>query len=101
SEFYSLTGLRTCSKSEVQTSRLDDLLGGIPAVDFLKLDIQGFELRALQGAERVLARTAMIQCETEFVPIYYGQPLFAQVEMHLRAHGFEFLDFHAPRYRAP
>lgn len=36
--------------------RLDDLLAPRPAVDFLKLDLQGGELAALQGAEATLAR---------------------------------------------
>jgi FkbM family methyltransferase len=101
SSFMSLTALRTNSRQQVRTSRLDDLLGDIRAVDFLKMDIQGFELAALQGARSVLGRTAVVQCETEFVPIYSGQPLFSEIEVHLRAQGFDFLDFHAPAYRAP
>jgi FkbM family methyltransferase len=101
SSFMSLTALRTNSRQQVRTSRLDDLLRDIPAVDFLKMDIQGFELAALQGAREVLGRTAVVQCETEFVPIYSGQPLFSEIEIHLRGQGFDFLDFHAPAYRAP
>jgi FkbM family methyltransferase len=101
SSFMSLTALRTTGKQQIQTSKLDNLLGDVAAVDFLKLDIQGFELNALKGGEAVLARTAMVQCETEFIPIYTGQPLFAEVELHLRGRGFAFLDFHRPAYRAP
>jgi len=99
--FMSLAGLRTQSVRRVRTERLDDLLANLPAIDFLKLDIQGFELSALRGAPAVLARTAMIQCETEFAPIYASQPLFSDVELHLRGQGFQFLDFHAPAHRAP
>jgi FkbM family methyltransferase len=101
SGFMSLAALRTCGSQKVRTSPLDELLRGVPAVDFLKLDIQGFELAALKGANAVLARTAVVQCETEFVPIYLGQPLFSEVEIHMRSRCFEFLDFHAPAYRAP
>ena len=99
--FMSLAGLRTQSVRRVRTELLDDLLAELPAIDFLKLDIQGFELSALRGAQAVLARTAMIQCEAEFAPIYAGQPLFSDIELHLRGQGFQFLDFHAPAHRAP
>jgi FkbM family methyltransferase len=101
SGFMSLANLRTTGRQQVKTSKLDDVLGDVPAVDFLKLDIQGFELNALQGAGTILERTAMVQCETEFVPIYSGQPLFAEVEQYLRGCRFAFLDFHLPAYRAP
>ncbi len=101
SEFISLAGLRTIAEQKVMTSELDELLGDLASVDLLKLDIQGFELTALKGSRAVLARTAVIQCETEFIPVYSGQPLFSEIEMHLREHGFGFLDFHAPAYRAP
>ena len=101
SSFMSLTALRTVCTRQVLTSKLDDLLCDIRTVDFLKLDIQGFELEALKAAEAVLSRTAMVQCETEFIEIYRDQPLFSDVEIYLRERGFAFLDFHAPAYRAP
>ncbi len=99
--FTSLAGLRTIASSRVRTERLDDLLGHVPAVDFLKLDIQGAELAALQGAASVLARTAMIQCEVEFAPIYQGQPLFSEVELFLRRAGFMLIDLVTEARRAP
>lgn len=44
--------------------RLDDLLAPRPAVDFLKLDLQGGELSALQGAQATLARhQPVVICE--------------------------------------
>lgn len=88
-----LSHLRTARTEQVQTSRLDDVLLDTAGVDFLKLDIQGFELPALQHAGAVLARTAVIHCEVSFAPIYAGQALFSEVETLLRAQGFHFLDF--------
>jgi FkbM family methyltransferase len=99
--FMSLAGLRTERTYEVSTTPLDALLADLPAIDFLKLDIQGFELAALRGAAAVLSRTAMVQCEAEFAPIYAGQPLFSEIELHMRGAGFDFIDFHRPAYRAP
>ena len=80
---------RVVKTSTVQTSRLDD----IPAtagVDFLKLDVQGGELLVLQGAEARLKDALVIHTEIEFVPLYKGQPLFADIDTFLRARGFAF-----------
>jgi FkbM family methyltransferase len=99
--FVSLAGLRTVATSRVRTTTLDALFAADAAVDFLKLDIQGFELAALRGAVAMLPRVAMIQSEVEFTPIYSGQPLFSELELFLRGNGFDFLDFHAPARRAP
>ena len=99
--FASLAGLRTVARSPVRTTTLDTLFAAGEPVDFLKLDIQGFELAALRGAVSLLPRVAMIQSEVEFAPIYAGQPLFSELELFLREHGFDFLDFHNPARRAP
>src|SRR5581483_11069677 len=63
------------------------------SIDFLKLDIQGFELHALEGALDTLQRTAVVHCEVEFTPIYSRQPLFYQVHDFLAKHDFVFIDY--------
>jgi len=88
-----LRDLRTVRIEQVRTSKLDEVLADVPTVDFLKLDIQGFELPALHGAIEVLRRTNVVHCEVEFAPIYEGQALFSEVERFLRERGFEFIDF--------
>lgn len=92
-DLVDLSQLRTEKTVEVETSRLDEVLADAAQVDFLKLDIQGFELPALQHAGAVLARTNVVHCEVSFAPIYQGQALFSEVETLLRAQGFYFLDF--------
>jgi FkbM family methyltransferase len=88
-----LDHLRTLRTERVATSRLDDALAELGPVDFLKLDIQGFEYPVLRHAPQVLARTNVIHCEVAFAPIYAGQALFSEVEQLLRGAGFELLDF--------
>ena len=87
---------------EVSTVRLDDIeeLGDI---DFLKLDAQGGELDVLIGADRVLDDTLVIFTEVEFVEMYKGQPLFGDIDRHLRNKGFRFNGFNgfATRPYAP
>jgi len=88
-----LSHLRTVRKVDVSTSRLDDVLSSVGAVDFLKLDIQGFEMPVLQHAAAVLQRTNVVHCEVSFMPIYDQQALFSEVETLLRDAGFYLLDF--------
>jgi FkbM family methyltransferase len=87
-----LDSLKTIRTQTVKTERLDVLLATLRDIDFLKLDIQGFELAALRGAESILERTNVIHCEVEFTDIYAGQPLFSEVELYLRERGFELID---------
>jgi hypothetical protein len=57
------------------------------------LDVQGAELMILEQAQEVLKSVAVIQCKVEFVELYKGQPLMADVDTFLRSHGFCFLRF--------
>jgi FkbM family methyltransferase len=91
--FVELSGLQTLETAKVQTSALDDVLAGESRIDLLKLDIQGFELSALQHARQVLQRTAVVHCEVFFIEMYKGQALFSEVEIYLRSQGFCFVDF--------
>ncbi len=61
---------------------------GISKIDFLKLDTQGSELDILVGAEEVLRSVRALEVEVEFNPIYIDQPLFADVDIHLRKRGY-------------
>lgn len=87
-----LRELRTIKTVDVQTRALDDVLSDVAYVDLLKLDIQGFELAALRGAESLLGRTNVVHVEVEFVPMYVGAPPFGEIDTYLRKQRFEFID---------
>lgn len=74
----------------VSVVRLDDLIaaGTIRPPDLIKLDVQGFELAALRGAESALRSTRAIICEVSTQQFYAGQALFGDVLSHLEARGF-------------
>ncbi len=66
------------------------------AVDFVKMDIQGAELDVLQGGSNVLSSVLALVVEVEFVPLYKGQPLYGDIDAHLRERDFmlhKFLGF--------
>ena len=74
-------------KERIKTLRLDD----IPEVrdtHYLKMDVQGFEITVLQNAPKVLENAVAVQTETNFIPLYKGQPLFAEIDQQLREAGF-------------
>jgi FkbM family methyltransferase len=77
---------------EVATKRLDDIPEAAGA-DYLKLDLQGGELGALQGATRLLEDVLVIHLEVQFVPFYKNQPLLAELDQVLRRAGFYFHRF--------
>jgi FkbM family methyltransferase len=98
--FKALSQLRTVETLPVETITLDAALEreGARLVDFLKLDIQGAELKALQGAEETLKRVAVVHCEVEFSPIYEGQPLFPEILRFLNERGSDLIDLFPSRY---
>lgn len=83
----------------VETTRLDDI-PDIRDVDFIKMDVQGSELAVLEHGRRVLADTLLVQVEVEFVELYRGQPMFADVDRFLRSQGFQFHAFNGLAGRA-
>jgi FkbM family methyltransferase len=54
----------------------------------LKLDVQGFELEALRGAERSLSKLAGVEAELSLAPLYEAAPTYREVIDHLEATGF-------------
>jgi FkbM family methyltransferase len=83
-------GTDTVGRESVEVKPLDRLLEGVELARpvLLKLDVQGFELEALRGAEEVLASVDTVLTECSFVPFYSGQALFDEVRDFLDERGF-------------
>jgi FkbM family methyltransferase len=54
----------------------------------LKIDVQGFELPALNGCAGLLDLFQTIYVECSFIELYVGQALVTDIVMFLRQHGF-------------
>lgn len=93
----------TVGAETVQVLALDEVAEVRDARDttiFLKLDVQGYELEVLAGAERTLPRVAAMLLECSIVPCYEGSPLIGDVLAWLSSHGYQTLDL-VPGFQAP
>lgn len=84
---------------EVPAVTLDGLLESrVTQADraLLKMDMEGHEMTALQGGERLLGVVEVILSEVSFFDINHrGRPLFSDFLAFLRQRGFELYDFTA------
>ena len=60
--------------------------------DFLKFDVQGYELEILKGAEGTLAQIQVILMEVNLIDIHRGVPLLAEVVARRDARGWAAYD---------
>jgi FkbM family methyltransferase len=79
------------SREIVETATLDSCIEERLIGDraLLKLDVQGFELSALQGCERLLGRFRYVYVEASFIELYLGQALATEVINFLISRGFK------------
>jgi len=61
---------------------------GVADVDFMWLDMQGYELVALAGATQLLPKVAAIHMEVCNVQLYEGAPLYPTVKRAMAGWGF-------------
>jgi FkbM family methyltransferase len=73
---------------------LDDVTAGtnFERPDFLKIDVQGYELEVLKGAERVLESVEVVMMEVNLIAVYEGAPLVHEVVSYMAERGFRVYD---------
>lgn len=104
----SITGLSSDSQVEtiqhlmIPVTTLDEVVTEqqIDFINLLKLDIQGSELNAFKGAQRLLSekRIDVIYTEAYFIPQYVDQPLFPEIVAFLSGYGYQLQDIYNPIY---
>lgn len=79
---------------KIQTNTLDWWKNeyDIGAIDILKIDVQGGELKVFSKGHNTLENTIAIMSEIEFVEVYKNQPTFQDIDTHLRKLDFELID---------
>ena len=83
---------RKATQIEVELTSIDSFTSaeGITSIDVLKLDLEGAELDALVGAERLISQQKIdvIYTEVAIVPLYKDQALLEDLTLHLRTKGY-------------
>lgn len=76
---------------KVVIQRLDTVVPtlGLPERLFVKIDVQGYELKVLEGAESVFDDVVMFELELSLVPLYTGQALLPELVTYLAERDFD------------
>lgn len=80
------------TKIEVETDTLENVLGHLEEIDYLKLDTQGTEYEIIEGAGDLIYKVKEIRVEVEFSEWYKGQKLAKDVQSLLESKGFFLLN---------
>ena len=90
------------AQPEVAVETLDHCLAkyNLAAIDLLKIDVQGYELKVLKGAAELLNRHAirLILTEVLFVSAREEQPTLADLYNYLAPFGFRLAGFYNRNY---
>jgi FkbM family methyltransferase len=91
--YIAAEGVAVEREAEVELRTLDELGLELHASQraLLKLDLQGYELEALRGADTSLQSIECVLCEVSFFA-QPGQPLIAEIISFLDDHGFKLYD---------
>jgi len=85
-------------KIEVEMTTLDAFCRqtSVERIDLLKVDVQGFELSVLKGAQETLAarRIGCLVLEISFIPLYQNQATFHDLTTLLATHHYDLMGFY-------
>jgi FkbM family methyltransferase len=86
---------------KVPVVRIDDLSAerSLPAPYLVKVDVEGAELRVLEGASRVLEQTELVLLEVNLFEFLPGQPQLHDVVAFMAERGFVTYDFYGGHLR--
>lgn len=80
---------------EVKVITIDSLIekGDIEIPELVKLDVQGFELNVLKGANKLFGETEVFILEVSLFEFMKGIPTFSEVISFMAERGYEVYDF--------
>ena len=77
---------------KVQTKKLDDV-NLDKKIDFLKIDVQGYEYEVIKNGNNTIKDCLIIQLETSPIPLYKNEKSFAHICLQLENLGFQLHSF--------
>lgn len=75
-------------KVKIQTKKLDDV-NFDKKIDFLKIDVQGYEHEVIKNGNNIIKDCLIVQLETSPTPIYKNEKSFANLCLQLENLGFQ------------
>ena len=81
--------VKVTEKVKVETKRLDTILAGKEVPDFVNLDIQGVELKALKSLGISISKVQTIYTEVNKWNVYDGCDLIKDIDNYLNVYGFK------------
>lgn len=77
-------------KEKIQVRTLDSFARTLSIIGptLVKIDVQGFEDKVIEGGKETIAQASIVICEASFVSLYEKQPLFNTIYSALRELGF-------------
>ncbi len=75
-------------KANVRTRRLDSILPKTAKFDFINFDVQGAELRAIDGLGPLLEQVKWAYIEVNELSLYEGCPLIEEIDNFMKKRGF-------------
>ncbi len=83
---------KVTKKVKVQTKKLDDV-NFDKKIDFLKIDVQGYEHEVIKNGNKTIKDCLVVQIETSPIPLYKNEKSFAHVCLQLENLGFQLHSF--------
>ena len=83
---------KVTKKVKVQTKKLDDV-NFDKKIDFLKIDVQGYEHEVIKNGNKKIKDCLVVQLETSPIPLYKNEKSFAHVCLQLENLGFQLHSF--------
>ena len=83
---------KVTKKVKIQTKKLDDVNFN-EKIDFLKIDVQGYEYEVIKNGNNIIKDCLIIQLETSPIPLYKNEKSFAYICLQLENLGFQLHSF--------
>jgi FkbM family methyltransferase len=84
---------KTSQRIKVQTKTLDELNFRFFKDGLLILDVQGAEMKVLQGSQQILGNSKWIYCEVSKTEMYKNCAKWSEIQQHLTSKGFKLVDW--------
>lgn len=90
------------TKEHIVVKRLDDIAKTLTLTTplLVKIDVQGYEDKVIEGGAETLKKADIILVETSFFTLYKGQPLFNAIAEKLSGLGFSYYGSYHTHYSA-